>query len=114
MRNVKRCCLSVSCISARVTLDVYVSVLKKSVFVTCRFSLFASFFRTSFTQSLKNQITQLILPHLQFPLTQRDHQEKEATFTPRISRASKALRRDMPVVERLFMLEQVFDDYHQD
>jgi len=34
-------------------------------------------------------------------------QEKEATFTPRISKTSKALRRDMPVVERLFMLEQV-------
>eukprot|EP00802_Teleaulax_amphioxeia_P002797 Tamp_02800.p1 GENE.Tamp_02800~~Tamp_02800.p1 ORF type:complete len:527 (-),score=116.05 Tamp_02800:2449-4029(-) len=34
-------------------------------------------------------------------------EEKETTFTPRISETSKNLRRDMPVVERLFMLDQV-------
>jgi hypothetical protein len=34
-------------------------------------------------------------------------EEKETTFTPRISKTSKNLRRDMPVVERLFMLDQV-------
>eukprot|EP00960_Hanusia_phi_P060346 764477-Hanusia_phi.AAC.5 len=31
----------------------------------------------------------------------------ENTFSPRISQTSKTLRRDMPVVERLLMLEQV-------
>jgi hypothetical protein len=34
-------------------------------------------------------------------------EDREATFTPQISRNSQRLRRDMPVVERLFMLDQV-------
>ena len=40
-------------------------------------------------------------------------EEKEATFKPRISTESKRLRRDMPVVERLFMLEQVSSSFEQ-
>ena len=42
-------------------------------------------------------------------IKQNEHmeEEKETTFTPLISKTSKRLRRDMPVVERLFMLEQV-------
>jgi hypothetical protein len=40
-------------------------------------------------------------------LNQRQGEELDGNFTPQINEVSKNLRRDMPVVERLLMLEQV-------
>lgn len=45
-------------------------------------------------------------------LEEREREGQEQSFTPQISKMSKALKREMPVVERLLMLEQVRAHWH--